>query len=119
MDLCRIALLNDYLDMRDDNDARVEKWRATYPGYTTSTADRIKAEVAKYINSLRIGDPVLLSRVYSPANLGVMSGGESRFYDITSLEIGKSASTTASANIAILFDEAAHCDVANIKVTAS
>lgn len=91
----------------------------TYPGYTTSTADRIKAEVAKYINSLRIGDPVLLSRVYSPANLGVMSGGESRFYDITSLEIGKSASTTASANIAILFDEAAHCDVANIKVTAS
>ncbi|WP_423190812.1 DUF6889 family protein [Atlantibacter hermannii] len=29
MDLCRIALLNDYLDMRDDNDARVEKWRAS------------------------------------------------------------------------------------------
>nr|WP_225990022.1 lytic transglycosylase [Atlantibacter sp.] len=29
VDLCRIALLNDYLDMRDDNDARVEKWRAT------------------------------------------------------------------------------------------
>lgn len=91
----------------------------TYPGYTTSTADRIKAEVAKYISSLRIGDPVLLSRVYSPANLGVMSGGESKFYDITSLKIGKSASTTAAANITILFDEAAHCDVANIKVTAS
>ncbi|MFO3907589.1 baseplate J/gp47 family protein [Enterobacter hormaechei] len=91
----------------------------TYPGYTTSTADRIKAEVAKYINSLRIGDPVLLSRVYSPANLGVMSGGESKFYDITSLKIGKSASTTAAANITILFDEAAHCDAANIKVTAS
>nr|WP_313553466.1 lytic transglycosylase [Atlantibacter hermannii] len=29
VDLCRIALLNDYLDMRDDNDARVEKWRAS------------------------------------------------------------------------------------------
>ena len=91
----------------------------TYPGFTTSTADKIKQEVAKYINSLRIGDPVLLSRVYSPANLGVMSGGESKFYDITSLKIGKSASTTAAANINILFDEAAHCDVANIKVTAS
>lgn len=91
----------------------------TYPGYTTSTAENIKEEVAKYINSLRIGDPVLLSRVYSPANLGVMSGGESKFYDITSLKIGKSASTTASGNITILFDEAAHCDVANIKVTAS
>lgn len=91
----------------------------TYPGYTTSTADRIKAEVATYISSLRIGDPVLLSRVYSPANLGVMSGGESKFYDITSLKIGESASTTTAANITILFDEAAHCDVANIKVTAS
>ncbi|MCQ4969190.1 baseplate J/gp47 family protein [Atlantibacter hermannii] len=91
----------------------------TYPGYTTSTADRIKAEVAKYINSLRIGDPVLLSRVYSPANLGVMSGGESRFYDITSLKIGKSETTTAASNIGILFDEAARGDVANIKVAAS
>lgn len=91
----------------------------TYPGYTTSTADRIKAEVAKYINSLRIGDPVLLSRVYSPANLGVMSGGESRFYDITSLKIGKSATTTAASNIGILFNEAARGDVANIKVAAS
>nr|WP_233590428.1 lytic transglycosylase [Enterobacter roggenkampii] len=28
VDLCRIALLNDYLDMREDNDARVDKWRA-------------------------------------------------------------------------------------------
>ncbi|WP_420378137.1 DUF6889 family protein [Yokenella regensburgei] len=24
-----MALLNDYLDMREDNDARVDKWRAT------------------------------------------------------------------------------------------
>ncbi|WP_410471382.1 DUF6889 family protein [Escherichia coli] len=23
-----MALLNDYLDMREDNDARVDKWRA-------------------------------------------------------------------------------------------
>lgn len=28
VDLCRIALLNDYLDMREDNEARVDKWRA-------------------------------------------------------------------------------------------
>ncbi|EMQ3469528.1 lytic transglycosylase [Escherichia coli O45:H12] len=27
VDLCRIALLNDYLDMCEDNDVRVEKWR--------------------------------------------------------------------------------------------
>ncbi|WP_372947037.1 DUF6889 family protein [Salmonella enterica] len=23
-----MALLNDYLDMREDNDARIDKWRA-------------------------------------------------------------------------------------------
>ncbi|RJT45843.1 lytic transglycosylase [Rahnella woolbedingensis] len=28
VDLCRIALLNDYLDMREDNESRVDKWRA-------------------------------------------------------------------------------------------
>lgn len=32
VDLCRIALLNDYLDMRDDNDARIAKWRAQNNG---------------------------------------------------------------------------------------
>nr|WP_312384935.1 lytic transglycosylase [Atlantibacter subterranea] len=32
VDLCRIALLNDYLDMCDDNDARVAKWRAQNNG---------------------------------------------------------------------------------------
>ena len=48
-----------------------------------------------------------------------MSGGESRFYDITSLKIGKSATTTAASNIGILFNEAARGDVANIKVAAS
>lgn len=32
IDLCRISLLNDYLDMRDDNEARVAKWRAQNNG---------------------------------------------------------------------------------------
>jgi hypothetical protein len=60
-----------------------------YLGYTSLIGDQIKAAIADYINSLKIGDDVLLSRVYSPANLGVVSGGNSRYYDITSLQIGK------------------------------
>lgn len=28
VDLARIALLNDYLDMEEDNKYRIEKWRA-------------------------------------------------------------------------------------------
>ncbi|MDM6886699.1 baseplate J/gp47 family protein, partial [Enterobacter asburiae] len=52
----------------------------TYPGYTSQIADQMKVEIAKYINSLGIGENVLISRIYSPANLGVMSGGASRYY---------------------------------------
>lgn len=89
----------------------------TYPGYTSQVADQMKAEIAKYINSLRIGDSVLISRIYSPANLGVMSGGDSRYYDITSLKIGKTAEGVSAANVDILFNEAAAGDVVNIKVT--
>lgn len=89
----------------------------TYPGYTSQVAEEMKAEISKYINSLRIGDDVLLSRIYSPANLGVMSGGDSKYYDINSLKIGKSAATVAASNIDILFNEAAHSTIANIKIT--
>ncbi|HCB2363469.1 TPA: baseplate J/gp47 family protein [Citrobacter freundii] len=89
----------------------------TYPGYTSQVADQMKAEIAKYINSLRIGDSVLISRIYSPANLGVMSGGASRYYDITSLKIGKTADGVSAANVDIFFNEAAAGNVVNIKVT--
>lgn len=89
----------------------------TYPGYTSQVAEEMKTEIAKYINSLRIGDDVLLSRIYSPANLGVMSGGDSKYYDINSLKIGKSASTVAASNIVTAYNEAAHSDTANIKIT--
>lgn len=89
----------------------------TYPGYTSQIADQMKVEIAKYINSLGIGENVLISRIYSPANLGVMSGGASRYYDITSLKIGKTANGVSAANVDILFNEAAAGEVANIKVT--
>ena len=98
-------------------EAFVEIVIATYPGYTSQIAEEMKVEIAKYINSLRIGDDVLLSRIYSPANLGVMSGGDSKYYDINSLKIGKSAATVAASNIDILFNEAANSSIANIKIT--
>lgn len=88
-----------------------------YAGYTTAIAEAIKAEVSKYINSLRIGDNVLVSRIYSPANLGVMSGGDSCYYDINSLTIGRSAGGTAASNIVIAYNEAASGDIANINIT--
>ncbi|HBY9627146.1 TPA: hypothetical protein MJA58_07420 [Klebsiella pneumoniae] len=86
-------------------------------GYTSDIGDEMKAAVASYINSLAIGDSVLLSRVYSPANLGVVSGGNARYYDIMELLIGRSADSVAAANLTVLYDEAVSCSVENIEIT--
>lgn len=92
---------------------------SVYSGYTSSVADAIKTEVATYINSLAIGDDVLVSRLYSPANLGVMSGGDSRYYDINSLTLGKSDSNTSASNLSIAYNEATRSDIANIHITVT
>lgn len=88
-------------------------------GYSSQVGDEIKAAVAAYINSLAIGDSVLLSRVYSPANLGVVSGGNARYYDIMELMIGKSAATVAATNVVIAYDESVSCRVDNIAITVT
>lgn len=90
-----------------------------FTGYTTQVGNDIKAAIAAYINSLDIGDDLLLSRVYSPANLGVVSGGESRYYDINSLQIGRSATALAPTNIVTAYNEAFTCSVNNIAITVA
>ena len=88
-------------------------------GYTTQIGNEIAQAVAAYINGLEIGLSVLLSRVYSPANLGVVSGGDSRYYDIISLQIGRSAGGVTAANINIAYSEVASCNVSNIAITVT
>lgn len=90
-----------------------------FTGYTSQVGEQIKQAVADYINSLTIGDSVLLSRIYSPANLGVVSGGNAKYYDITELLIGKSAGGVAAANITIAYDESASCSTDNILITVT
>ncbi|HHI1667821.1 baseplate J/gp47 family protein [Klebsiella pneumoniae] len=88
-------------------------------GYSSEVGDEIKAAVASYINSLAIGDSVLLSRVYSPANLGVVSGGNARYYDIMELLIGRYADDVAAANLVVAYDESASCSVDNIALVVT
>ena len=90
-----------------------------FTGYTTQIGEQIKQAIADYINSLTIGDDVLLSRLYSPANLGVVSGGNARYYDINSLQIGKSAGSVSASNIVTAYIESATCSAANIAITVS
>ena len=90
-----------------------------FTGYTTQIGEQIKQAIADYINSLTIGDDVLLSRIYSPANLGVVSGGNAKYYDINALAIGKSAGSVAASNVVIAFNESASCSTANIALTVT
>lgn len=90
-----------------------------FTGYTTQIGEQIKQAIVDYINSLTIGDDVLLSRLYSPANLGVVSGGNSKYYDINALTIGRAAGSLAAANIVIAFNESASCSKSNIALTVT
>lgn len=90
-----------------------------FTGYTSQIGGQIQQAVADYINGLTIGDDVLLSRIYSPANLGVVSGGNARYYDIQELLIGKSAGSVAAANIIIAYNESASCKPENIVLTVT
>ncbi|EOT6018238.1 baseplate J/gp47 family protein [Escherichia coli] len=88
-----------------------------FTGYTSQIGLQIQQAISDYINSLTIGDSVLLSRIYSPANLGVVSGGNARYYDIQELTIGKSPGALSSSNIDIRYNESASCTPENIVIT--
>lgn len=88
-----------------------------FTGYNSQIGQQIQQAISDYINSLMIGDSVLLSRIYSPANLGVVSGGNARYYDIQELTIGKSPGALSSSNIDIRYNESASCTPENIVIT--
>ncbi|WP_407084663.1 baseplate J/gp47 family protein [Pluralibacter gergoviae] len=90
-----------------------------FTGYTSEIGAQMRREIADYINSLAIGANVLLSRVYSPANLGVVSGGNARYYDINELLIGRSEDSVAAANVVMRYDESASCSTDNIVITVA
>lgn len=89
-------------------------------GYTSPIAEKIKKTLAAYINSLGIGNSVLISRLYSPANLTTgIDSTDSQFYDILGLQAGSSESALSSANITIGYNQYASCEVNNITITVT
>lgn len=77
-------------------------------GYTSSFETLIKQAVAESINSLSIGDDVLITKLYVPANLPTNPAGNT--FDITDLQIQKNGGGFGSTNIAIAFNEKAESD---------
>jgi uncharacterized phage protein gp47/JayE len=81
-------------------------------GYTTGYEDLIAQAVTDFYNGLLIGDDVIHSRVYTPANLPGTQAGTT--YDITKIELGKNAGVQAEANVIIAFNEVALGDMPDV-----
>lgn len=85
----------------------------TLTGFSTGTSDLIKAAIAAYITAIDIGNDVLFTKLYVPANLPGTPEGAT--FDIDSILIARSGSP-AAANVAIAFNELSTCDVSLITV---
>jgi len=86
-------------------------------GFTTGFADLIKSEVQKLINSLQIGDDVLLTKIYVPANLPNLAAGTT--FDIEQIRIKKNAGAFGTSNIELDFNEVAFADLTDITIITS
>lgn len=84
-------------------------------GYTTGYADQIKAAVAAAINALAIGEDVLITKLYVPANLAGTDAGST--FNIVGLQIAKLPDALGTSDVVMAFNEAASALPANITVT--
>lgn len=85
------------------------------PGWSLSVVPLIQQAVADYLNALAIGQKVIYSKLFVPANLANQSYGSA--FNISSLLIAKGAGTPAAADIPMAFDEVAVCAPANVTIT--
>lgn len=88
----------------------VEVTITAFAGYTTGYADLIAAAVAESQQALDIGDDVLITKLYVPANLPGTQAGAT--FDISQIRIKKNAGAFGTTNIALAFNEVAECDPA-------
>lgn len=98
----------------DIQNIKVEVQLKAFQGYTVGYDLLIKQAISDLINNLKIGQDVLITKLYVPANLPGTTPGTT--FDIVSIEIAKLADPLGTVNIPIAFNEAAKCDVANINV---
>lgn len=70
---------------------------APLPGYLATTGEDVKAALAAYVNSQRIGDVLYFAKLFVPANLSNQDTGGT--YDLTALAVARKGQTPAAANI--------------------
>lgn len=83
------------------------------PGYLSITGEKIRASLVEYLNTLRIGDDILLSKLYTPINAAEPVTGQ-RTFDVVSLAVGVRGETAAPVNFPVPFNAAVACRVDDI-----
>lgn len=81
-------------------------------GYLSTTADLIKAALVAYIATLDIGDDVLITKLYTPANLSNVD--LTNTYNVTQIRIKKNAGSFGTSNITLAFNEIAQTALADV-----
>lgn len=77
-------------------------------GWSSDFEPIMAQAVADVINANKIGNPVIITKLYTPAYL--TGTPASSTFDIATLEIGKNGGSLGTANIDLDFDEEALCD---------
>lgn len=81
---------------------------STGVGWSNDFIALIQEAVAAVINAGRIGDPILITKLFAPAYLIGTAAGQT--FDISSIEIEKNSGGLAPANITLDWDENPVCD---------
>ena len=84
-------------------------------GYSASILPFIKQAILDFINTLSVGEKLIYSKLYVPANLSNSALGDT--YNITVLQIGIVGSAFGVADIPIAYNAAAEILDANITIT--
>lgn len=82
------------------------------PGYLSTTGERIREAVRDAINALAIGEDVLLSRLFSPANAADLAG--SRTFDVLAIKLSAGDADPAAVNVPVAFNAVAACALADV-----
>lgn len=83
-------------------------------GYLSTTGEAARTAFAEAVNTLGIGEDVLLSRLYPPLICADLEG--QRTFDVVDILLGEGEGDMAAANITIPFNGVAVCDVADVEL---
>jgi uncharacterized phage protein gp47/JayE len=93
----------------------VEITLRAFAGYSSTTADAIKTAVADYINALLIGQDVLITKLYVPAQLNSIAASST--FELITLLAAVVGDTPTTSDVLIPFNGVAKCSISDINIT--